>query len=368
MTHQTEPTPSALGELWQHLRGLIWRERAVLLALLGLMVLAEVGLRMVRPDLAGLVYDRDHTGGHPIEVSEAGFRVQPGGGVTPGTRVIGVGDSTTYGTGVAVGATWPLALEDHLGAGVRNGGFEGGSMKDFQHRFDTLWSQDAGVDTVVLLVTGNMVSFTDFHWESGPRSVRSHAYAASGGLKTRVKHVVQSSALWKATSQNITLGKYAIGLVDHKVDPARPLSPLMAYGWVQPSLPEDAQARMWARFEESLTALQTRLRAADVCLVVSFLPPRFMLSDDRRDNLKFVPKDRLTEDADARLEALAHSLDAPFVPLTKALRAGNDARLYIPGDYTHLNGAGHAIVAKTMAAHLTPILDGRAPCAAGGDG
>jgi lysophospholipase L1-like esterase len=96
--------------------------------------------------------------------------------------------------------------------------------------------------------------------------------------------------------------------------------------------------------------------------VVAFLPPRFMLSDTARDNLKFVPKQRLRDDAEARIAALTQALNRPFVPLSNGLIQGNTQPLYIPADYTHLNAAGHSIAADTIAQALNPILAGDASC------
>lgn len=361
----TDPAaPSDVTSLWRGLRGLLRREYPVLVLLLLAMVGAEISLRLVRPDMAGQVYDRHRTGGQPIEINAHGLRVPAGTGDISLPRVLGVGDSTTFGTGVAATDTWPLRLAEQISVDVGNAGFEGASLKDFAHRFETIWSDAEQLDTVVLLVTGNMVSFTDFHWESGPRTVRPKPFAPDNGLTTRIKHLVQSSALWKAVTLTMDQGKYAIGLTSHRVDPQRPLSPLMAYGWEQPDLGQDAQPRMWSRFEERLNALKDTLYARDVCLVLAFLPPRFLLSDDPRDNLKFVPKGRLNENAEARVGDMAARLNLPFIPLSPDLAARNTERLYVPADYTHLNAAGHLIAAETIGARLAPILSDEAPCAA----
>lgn len=360
----TDPAPSDLTQLWRSLRGLLRREYPLLILLLVGLVVAEITLRVVRPDLAGLTYDRNYTGGHPVQITERGLRVPPEVTVPPRPRILAVGDSTTYGTGVAAEATWPLQLQDRLGVRVGNAGFEGASLTDFKHRLETVWDSTTELDTVVLLVTGNMVSFTDFHWTSGPRALRPQRFAPDSGLKTQARQAVQASALWKGVSLAIDQGKYAIGLTSHRVDPSRPLSPLMAYGWEQPDLAADAHARMWERFGTRLAEFDAALAARDICLIVGFLPPRFMLSDDMRDNLKFVPKGRLTTDAEARVAALVNAMDRPFVSLNADLQSGNTEALYIPADYTHLNARGHAIAGKTLAARIDPILKGEVSCAA----
>lgn len=360
------------GELWTALRRLLRVEVWLIASLIVGLVCVEVGLRWVRPDMAGLVYSARQTGGHPIVVTPEGLRTPPQGAATgSGPVVIGMGDSTTYGTGVAAEETWSLALDTVLSvpAVLRNGGFPGAPLQGIRHRYETLWAVRDTPAIVVLMVSANMISFTDFQWDAALEPVRARPFQSpQNGLKARMKQLVQSSALWKAVSVNVNTLKYATGLSNHRVDPVRPLSPLMAYGWLQPDLPRDAQDRMWQRFEAEMTQLRDDVRSQGGCLVVGFMPPRFMLSDQILDNLKFVPKNRMTQNAEARIRDLSVALDMPFIESVAALR---DLRrttsafmepLYIPDDYTHLSPQGHAEVAQSVAQVIAPLLEGTATC------
>jgi lysophospholipase L1-like esterase len=350
-----------LAALGRRLRRDAWLYGLILLGLIA----AEAGLRWSQPRLAGLTYGADVTGGHPIALTEAGYRIPPGVPPAAGPPLLlGLGDSTTFGTGVAAAQTWPLRI------GAHNAAAEGSEPREFVFGLREVWAPPAP-DAVLLLITPNMISFTDFRWDNAPRDPRRRLQRlgeSQAGLRRTVEDIVQSSALWKAVTLNISFFKFQIGLNDHLVKPVRPLSPLMPYGWVQPDVAPETYTRMWDRFETALQDLARQTRAQGSCLILGYLPPRFTLSDHPLDNLKAIPKDRLTEDAGARVRALAATLDLPFSETEKALRQTRAATgpwrapLYIPGDYTHLDAQGHEIMARSFEQVLTPILDGRAAC------
>jgi lysophospholipase L1-like esterase len=367
--HGTEdPGLNGLRDLSRAFRGMLRRQAGMLVLILCGLVALEVGLRVLRPDMAGLVYGPAETGGHPIVLSEKSFRVPQGGATGAGTGpvIIALGDSTTFGTGVGAEETWPLQLGLRTGAAlpVANAGFPGGEPRLLIEGLRGVWADPQAPKIVLLLVTGNMISFTEFRKDTENRdplrrvAALQRQIAQPAGLKRRVVEGVQSSAVWKALSINVEIFKYAIGLLTHRTDPQAPLSPLLAYGWVQPDLPADLAPRMWDKFEGELALLRQETAAIDACLVIGFLPPRFLLSDRVGDNLKFVPKSRLGADAAARVGQIADNLGVPFIDTTAALGAATadrgrlDPPLYIPGDYTHLSAAGHAVVAGAFADRL----------------
>ena len=365
---------SGLSELLRAIGGILYRDRWIWLGVVVALLVGEVALRWVRPELAGQVYSAGMTGGHPIFLSKEGFRVTQNGQATGGKTIIALGDSTTFGTGVGAEETWPLVLDKMLGeeVSVRNGGLQGVGLEGFPTLLDNAIQAGKPPAAVVLLVTPNMVSATDFHWGEESINLRARAHRFQllphNRLKQKLSELVQSSALWKAVTLNVQYGKFAIGLSDHRVDPRRPISPLMAYGWVQPDLEEDAHERMWQRFQSALKGLQALIYDQGGCFMIGYLPPRFMLSENRLDNLKFVPRERLVEDAENRVQELAGELGIPFVKTSELLRDVRNAKgsfsppLYVPGDYTHPDAKGHAFVAEGFASAMLPTSDSRQVC------
>lgn len=355
----TEPKGLAnLKEISRALKRLInWR--FCLLVLFGL-VLLEGGLRLGWPHLAGQIYARGITGGHPVLYDQNGYRVGalPAENTNASLSILALGDSTTFGTGVAAQATWPLQLDRSLGSdiAVHNAGMQGAGLHDLVALLDRQLASDTPPDTVLLLVTANMISFTDFRWANELRVLPKDTLTLpQPTIIQTLRKVAQSSALLKVLTTQVDSFKYGIGLLNHRVRfNRRPQSPLMAYGWVQPDIPEGLHSRMWIRFEDRFKHLNEQASENDVCLIVGYLPPRFMVSDSFLDNQKFVQKTRLPEDSEARLLDIVKAHDVPFIDVGRALRTARQGRnaffhpFYTVGDYSHLNAQGHGIVAKAF--------------------
>lgn len=356
--------------------GMIKKYTWVFVLIFSGLVLLEVGLRVVRPDMAGLVYDANRTGGHPIFLSDKLFRIPQETAVNDTPTILAFGDSTTFGTGVGAQETWPSQLSNRIGVTVpvANAGFPGAALTALGAYLAGPWSVPEPPEVVVLLVTSNMISFTQFRKDRGsydPLSrfsdQRQDQVQQPVSIKRRIVNVLQESAVWKSLSINLEIFKYAIGLQNHRTDPLAPLGPLLAYGWIQPDLPDDFEQRMWTTFEDELALIRQQTDALGACLIIGFLPPRFMLSNHITDNLKFVPQDRLTVDVAARMQNIAQDMGVQFVDMTVPLaeaRAGQglfDAPLFIPGDYTHLSAQGHTVVAETFAQEMNASPSCRLP-------
>ncbi|KIC41440.1 hypothetical protein RA27_09280 [Ruegeria sp. ANG-R] len=337
----------------------------MLLGLVAIVLGLEAGLRLLRPQMADLVYDARRTGGHPVIFSDTGWRLRPGNAPPEPPTILGLGDSTTFGTGVAAEETWPLRLPAYLEgeSATANAGQRGGDLRQISSGLEELWSTPPP-QTVILLVTSNMIGFTEFRrGKPGlgiPQVVEATRRQAARPqtLKDQLSATIRGSALWKVLNGSVESLKYALGLLTHRADPNDPLSPLLAYGWQQPDLPAGYSQRMWENFELELAKLNRLAKRNDICVIVGFLPSRFMLSERLADNVKFVPKSRLSVDAPKRLGQIAADFDLPYLDLTEAFRAARAEHppythpYYIPYDYTHLDAAGHDLVARSLAEFL----------------
>jgi lysophospholipase L1-like esterase len=85
----------------------------------------------------------------PTRVDDAGFREE--GGRREGRRIVAVGDSTTFGVGVADGESWPAALERQLPEGwrVTNAGVPGRNIAQ-EVAWLASWRPDTRPDIVLL--------------------------------------------------------------------------------------------------------------------------------------------------------------------------------------------------------------------------
>jgi lysophospholipase L1-like esterase len=357
------PVPLPVAEPQLHrtkILRLLGRDLLVLLAIGGLI---ETGLHVGcgmggRPQL----FDAEFTGGKPNAVNALGLR---GPAVTPAKkpgelRILGLGDSTTFGTGVAWEEAWPnqaaIALEARLSRDVVgiNAGAPGGSVRDMAFAVDHAWG-DLQPEVVVLVVSGNMVSLAWIRREqagSMPAHEQPPAASLAYQLKTGINQAyryLQLPSQLALLSEKIT---YQIGLQNHNVPATAPYGALLAHGWRQVGLDPAIAADAWRLFEQDLGTLRDRVRARNARLYVGSLPARFLLTNGAGDNEKNVPLHRLSIVPGERVQEICSRLGVPTIDLTQALRQARETSgksLYPSMDYTHLNPDGHQVIANAIA-------------------
>ena len=330
-------------------------------ALAVLLALAELAVRTADPRYLGHRFDAEATGGHPIALNARRRRgpdlpAERGAGEI---RVLALGDSTTFGTGVAWDAAWPARCGDTLGrllgrpaTGV-NTAVPAVSVADLATAVDDP-GLDLSRDAVVLAASGNMVALSWIRRGRPPSAPEYPRLGTSGrGIVSDVRRRLYDLALPSFLTLNAERAMYWIGLKDHRVDPAAPYGALLAHGWRQLDLDPSVAEEAWAAFEADLARLRDRLGARDAPLWVTFIPSRFTLSDAASDNEKAVPRRRLTIDPCARTEEACRRLGLRYVDARASLRgarlAAPGAPLYRQADYTHLDEDGHRAVGEAVA-------------------
>ncbi|HAT13413.1 MAG TPA: hypothetical protein DCS91_07425 [Microcoleaceae bacterium UBA11344] len=326
-------------------------------------VLLETLLQVIAPEYTNNVFDREFTGGHPIAVSSPGNRgpVIPIKKAPGELRILGMGDSTTFGTGIAAEDTWPAQLatvfhKNGTKATYINSALEGYTLKEINTVYRNLWSQYQP-DLVILAVDNNLVSMTWFRRDD--KSVTANPYlqpiakSKLAGLKNQFQILATPSWL-KINAQKCL---YFLGLANNNLKPDVPLGATLALGWQQADLPPDVTERAWKQFETDLSVLRDSVAADGHSLAVVYLPPRFMAFDGFSDNEQQVPRQRLTMDAGKRLGEISKSLGLPYVDSTKGVQEGRSqiaqkegrfAPMYIKFDTVHLDKDGHKAVAEDL--------------------
>jgi lysophospholipase L1-like esterase len=311
-----------------------------------------------RPQL----FDADFTGGKPYAVNGQGLRgpevprdKQPGE-----LRMLGLGDSTTFGTGVGWEETWPTQCAKELTATLRhevrgiNAGIPATSLKDMGYAMDHAWG-DLHPDVVVLVVSGNLMSLSWIRREE-TGGMPAHELPPSGSLAYKIKTAINRQfrylRLPGLLMQMSERASYFIGLSNHAINPDAPYGPMLAHGWRQPGLDPALVDQAWNLFERDLGVLRDRVRARGAHFYVASLPARFMLSKKLSDNEKAVPLHRLSVVPGARVLEICRRLAVDAIDLTESLGEAAAARgesLYNPLDYTHLSPYGHRIAAGAIA-------------------
>jgi lysophospholipase L1-like esterase len=326
-------------------------------------VLLEGLLQVTAREYTNNVWDREFTAGHPIAVSSPGNRgpLVPIKKAPGELRILGMGDSTTFGTGIAAEDTWPAQLatvfqKNGAKATYINGGHEGYTLKDINTVYRNLWSQYQP-DLVVLAVDNDMVSMTWMRRDD--KSVIANPYlqpiskSKLAGLKNQFKILATPSWL-KINAQKCL---YFLGLANNNLKPDVPIGAALAFGWQQADFPPDVAERAWKQFETYLSVLRDSVAADGRSLAVVYVPNRFRAFDGFFDNEHQVPRQRLTIDPGKRLGEISKSLGLPYVDSTQGVRRGRSqiaqkegrfAPMYIKFDMTHLDKDGNKAVAEDL--------------------
>jgi lysophospholipase L1-like esterase len=343
-----------------------------LLIIVVILAAVEIVLRFVGPEYERNLYDHDYTGSQLVDLNAEGYRgpavplaKQPGE-----FRLVCLGDSTTFGTGVGSGDTWPAQLGDLLRqktsrpVSTMNVAFEGASLRTLDLAYRNQWAAYKP-DVVALLVSGNMISLS---WMQRNSQAEQPRYGRSQLHETRVEHfetelnrAFHKLRLPAFLSLNTQRGLYWLGVLNHNISPQTPTGAMLAHGWREGGLdPAEAQ-EAWKVFARDLTLFHDDVAAHGAVLVVEYVPTRFDLSDSAFDNEKNVPRDRLTISPDRRFADLCSRLGIPLANGLEAIRqhraeieatTGHRASMYIAFDYAHLDHDGHFAVARAMADYL----------------
>jgi len=366
------PTTRSRRVTW---RRILQRDAAILFAA---MIALELALRLVAPRYSQNLYDHEFTGSKPLALNSQGYR----GSLVlaekaPGElRILALGDSVTFGTGMNAAEIWPtrlgqiLATRNSRPVTVLNGALPGADIKQLSFATRQQWRQ-ARPDAIVLLVSPNMVSLAWHHRDDAPCMPRNgfadfdSGSSPFGRAKVRVNRAVKSMCAPSFLSLNVQRLAYWVGIARHDIYPAPLKSPWLAYGPIQYVIHGDVPNKAWEAMAVDLESVRDAAEEMHVPLILAFAPSRFWLTGDWFDNEKCVPVDRLTIDAPWRFSQLCRTMNLPCADLTGALRAERIRReeappsLYIPFDFTHFDAVGHRVVAEVIADTVAPELPSR---------
>jgi lysophospholipase L1-like esterase len=368
-----ESPPVGRGRAAARALRIVLRDAAVILVILAA---AEIALQFLAPEYHRNLYDREFTGSQPIDLNDQGYRgpaaplARQGGEL----RILCLGDSITYGTGVGASDAWPFQLGEILRArtsrpvSAMNVAFEGASLRTMQLAYHNQWAAYRP-DAVALLVGGNMVSLA---WMQRNDVASQPIYVHGPSRESHLDRLEQDAnrafhrlCLPAFLSLNTQRVLYWLGVLNHNiVNPDMPAGALLAHGWRQGGLCDGQAEDAWNIFARDLRQLRDDVAAHGTPLVVAYSPTRFDLSDSVFDNEKKVPRDRFTIDPNLRFLRICAQLQISRIDAPQALRQARRqieirdhrwAPMYIPFDYSHLDHDGHHALAEALARSLLQV-------------
>jgi len=289
---------------------------------------AEMG-HVLRPGQTAFTHDQ------PVRINSLGLRdreiTQELGPGAP--RVLALGDSQTFGAGLALADTWPKQLERMLREGVAsrrevevvNAGIPGTDTWQHEILLRRLLKMTNPHAVVLALYVNDVVpAYT-------PR--RIGASAPTNSWDKQLAYLLKRSAVVTWTYYRLFVPWYT-----RRGGPASAIEEAVLTGKV------DARAeRGWQQVDQSLAAMKEVCDARGVRLLVAILP--------RRDQVSGIHPERAYQDR-ARATSEAHEIEAlDLLPdLSAEYRTKGDA-LFIPWDGHNSSAANH-VIAKRLAQRL----------------
>lgn len=342
--------------------------RAVLLDAVALAVALAAGEMAVRtfyPQAGRHVFSETLTGGHPIWLNSFGLRdvefprARPAGQ----RRVLCLGDSTTFGAGLAAEETYPKQMERLLNPEggsnrwfVINAGGQGSSITGLTE-FLKEKGLAFGPEAVVLGFSPTMVSVAGQSQSSPAPKATPGRRLERAALSLHARLV--GSTLYALFDANLRRRLYRMGIIRDRMD--HPQGALLAYAFNVPGIQRQEVEQAYRTLEGELSDLKRLLDERGIPLIVLGIPSRFRISESPPDNERGYDLSLIRIEPGERVAGLCGRMKIPFVDLRHILRNLRKRMLqgklpwddlYIPTDYAHLNATGMKETAKELQMQL----------------
>lgn len=351
----------------------ILRALAIDLAVLLVLLLAgEAIARAFYPPDAYFIFNRQTTGGYPIALNSHGLRDREFTWIKPAevTRVLCLGNSTTFGSGVGLESTYPKQLEAMLIGVSPEARFEvingGGQGNSFDEALGFLSENADELRPAVVVFGFSAGAIRSERQAAGPAGApvgRERSLSSSLRRLPLTAHLALTrSRLYALGNAKVRPSLYALGVLRDRLD--RRWGALLAYAFDVPGVDLELVERSYERLEAKFRIFVEEANTRNIKVLAVGLPTRFEISDAPRDNLRHIDTSLKRIDPLSRFSEASAGAGVPFLDMRDRLRRERAAMLdgsrewkdlYIPDDYIHLDHDGLEMVAEEILALLSSL-------------
>jgi lysophospholipase L1-like esterase len=300
--------------------------------------------------------------GAPVTINSLGLRDRELERPKPPrtVRIVGVGDSVTFGYGVRLDETFLKILERRLNDAAPNGtryevvnaGIEATGL-DYYYGF--VQSAAPAIEPDLVLVNLALNDIAEYAPPS-PRVASQPSRLTPAGVIRRVNDFfLYNSQLYQSSYLSLKSVLYWAGVLD--------INRVHDYDFLSLETPSAKQARAWESTLALLDRLVTLTRERGYPVVLSVFPMEVQLSDERLEfyHRKFrtaLGPEALTGEPQQRLREFGARHDVPVVDLLPAFRAAGSQETFLRNgaityDPVHPSVAGHRVAADALYDALT---------------
>ena len=331
----------------------------------------ETGLRFHKGSRY-LLYNDKYTAGHPMYINSQHLRektevkAKPEGQI----RIIALGNSTTFGSGVALEKTYAKQLEQILarseGPGryfVINSGGQGPSLKIIIEQIDEQCMQFE--PNIAVLGFSSLFVARQMADDTAAKSAKPISSGWQRNLLSLKRFifnmhvfVAQNAMSYVFFDHHARTSLYRLGIMTESLSKFNSVPAAYAFDVKEAGSDKVEQIqRAYANIEKLLIRMKEIFQACDIKFVVVLLPDRFVISNRRIDNLRNIDTNKIRIDPVAVMSDICRRHNFPYVDVKSRFKqerllmfSGHRKwdELYNPDDYSHLNERGHQIVAEEL--------------------
>jgi len=299
------------------------------------------------------------------DINQQGLRANSDTGpATPGrTRLLVIGDSFTFGWGVAADQAFPALLDGRHGANGQpveslNAGVAGFGTDDevgWMHEYG--WALQPQVVLVGFFVGNDVEDVMRHITRSREDSPETRQVIAAGAQARELRRAQPDLQAWLEANAHSYVFLQRLLTPFLPPDAVRPPDVLdEAYTYLQPEPPDLAVG--WQHTLQLLDEMQQKAREHQARLVVVAIPAAEQVNDGQWQALATtfhlagtaLDRDRPQQ----RLQAWSTQAGVPVIDLLPGFRAAHDSRLYFHAD-PHWTPAGQALAAQLIGTELRQL-------------